>query len=214
MLQANPALTPNAVKAILQFTAESRPEYDAMTQGAGFVNARGAIELVRHLAAPSSAPYPAPPDWSAHVIWGNQRLHDGRLAIDANAWSSDVTWGAVRTPDSSNVQWGTVCTASACDAPDAWTAWRTSCVDPACLLVQWSGGRSENVVWGTTDGGDTVVWGTTDDGDTVVWGTTDDGDTVVWGTTDDGDTVVWGTSGDHGVVWEESCEEPEPRPTF
>jgi serine protease AprX len=246
MLQADPTLTPNAVKAILQYTAEAKPEYDTLTQGAGFVNARGAIDLVRYLAAPANATYPSSPDWSSQLVWGNQRLRDGRVLLAANAWSTSVTWGAAWTPAGSSVQWGDICTESSCDAPAAWTAWQTSCADPLCLIVRWGDGRSENavwgptcggadcpravpftpatgnvtatsdgdtVVWGTTDGGDTVVWGTTDNGDTVVWGT-DDGDTVVWGTTGDGDTVVWGTSGDGGVVWDESCEEPDPRPTL
>ena len=35
MLEANPSLTPNAVKAILQYTAENRSEYNALTQGTG-----------------------------------------------------------------------------------------------------------------------------------------------------------------------------------
>jgi hypothetical protein len=47
MLQANPSLTPNAVKAILQFTAEQRQEYDGNAQGAGFLNARGAVGLAK-----------------------------------------------------------------------------------------------------------------------------------------------------------------------
>ena len=45
MLQANPSLTPNAVKAILQYTAEQYPDYNALTQGAGFLNAVGAVRL-------------------------------------------------------------------------------------------------------------------------------------------------------------------------
>ena len=49
MLQANPGLTPNLVKAILQFTAEAHDEYDYLTQGAGFVNARGAVTLAKYL---------------------------------------------------------------------------------------------------------------------------------------------------------------------
>ena len=52
MLQANPSLTPNAIKAILQYTAEAHAEYDVMTQGAGFLNARGAIELARFPRVP------------------------------------------------------------------------------------------------------------------------------------------------------------------
>src|SRR6185295_16395601 len=64
ILQANPALTPNAVKAVLQFTAEMKPAYDALTQGAGFLNAQGAVELAHFLAAPSTTAYPADTMWS------------------------------------------------------------------------------------------------------------------------------------------------------
>src|SRR5207249_5873477 len=55
MLQANPSLTPNAVKSILQYTAEVYPSYDRLTQGAGFLNASGAVELAHFLAAPDTA---------------------------------------------------------------------------------------------------------------------------------------------------------------
>src|SRR5262249_2723783 len=42
MLQANPNLTPNLVKAILQYTAERKPGYKALEEGAGFLNSFGA----------------------------------------------------------------------------------------------------------------------------------------------------------------------------
>ena len=51
MLEANPALTPNLVKAILQYTAEHKTRYNEMTQGAGFLNARGAVQMAKSLAA-------------------------------------------------------------------------------------------------------------------------------------------------------------------
>jgi serine protease AprX len=51
MLQANPALSPETVKTILQRTAESNSRYDQLTQGAGFLNARAAVELASALAA-------------------------------------------------------------------------------------------------------------------------------------------------------------------
>ena len=47
MMQANPALTPNMVKAILQYTAQSNSHYNALTQGAGFLNSYGAVQLAR-----------------------------------------------------------------------------------------------------------------------------------------------------------------------
>ena len=108
MLEANPALTPNAVKAILQYTAQLYPGYDALTQGAGFLNAKGAVELARFFAAPPGSPYPSSSGWGAQVIWGNQRLRGGRLAPAANAWSPAVTWGAALTPAGKNVEWGTL----------------------------------------------------------------------------------------------------------
>src|SRR5207245_2693914 len=50
MLQANPALTPNAVKAILEYTAQPYPGYNVLTQGAGFLNAVGAVRLAKFYA--------------------------------------------------------------------------------------------------------------------------------------------------------------------
>ncbi len=197
MLQANPALTPNAVKAILQYTAELSSKLDRLTQGAGFLNAAGAVTLARYLAQPSSQ-YPSTAKWSKQLIWGNRSVKGGRLAPDANAWSTNVTWGADTTSGGSAVSWGPICATSGCEyAFGRWTL---------------STGKVKNVVWGSicggancsvpwtvgsilaADDGDTVVWGTAEDGDTVVWGTTEELDTVVWGTIDEGDTVVWGTS--------------------
>jgi serine protease AprX len=56
MLQANPSLGPENVKTILQRTAVSNGRYDQLTQGAGFLNARAAVEMARSLAAEPPAP--------------------------------------------------------------------------------------------------------------------------------------------------------------
>ena len=69
MLQANPALTPNAVKAILQYTAQVYSGHDSLTEGAGFLNAKGAVELAAYLAAPAATPYPSTSGWSGSLIW-------------------------------------------------------------------------------------------------------------------------------------------------
>jgi serine protease AprX len=55
MLNANSALTPELVKSILRSTAESSRRYDQFTQGAGFLNARAAVEAARALAGDESA---------------------------------------------------------------------------------------------------------------------------------------------------------------
>jgi serine protease AprX len=231
MLQANPTLTPNAVKAILQYTAQAYEGYDALTQGAGFLNARGAVDLARFFQSPLTIPLPTAANWSRQLLWGNHRIQGGVITPAANAWGSDVAWGAAKTAAGAPVTWGVQCDPG-CTQPTA-TSWGTTCLTLDCSVVVWGSVTSENVVWGWTCGGadcsvagttlvwspatsgsrgvwpasstneDTVVWGTTGDGgDTVVWGTADDGDTVVWGTADDGDTVVWGTSRDEDtVVW-------------
>lgn len=175
MLQANPALSPNAVKAILQFTAESHPGYDALTQGAGFVNAQSAIELTLHFAAGSS--YVPHPDWSAQLIWGTQRLVAGRVTHTANAWSTNVVWGTSTTPEGAAMEWGQIEGPSG--PPIVWRADSTS---------------ADNVVWGTTCGGQDCQGQPWSAGDqSVVWGTGIEGDTVVWGTSDN-ETVVWGST--------------------
>jgi serine protease AprX len=187
MMQANPALTPNEVKAIIQYTAQVRGWYDPLTRGGGFLNAEGAVRLAQYLRDPSNQSYPDSTGWSKRIIWGNQMLRGGRLTSTANAWATDVTWGSLATPGGQSVEWGRVCGNWQCTYTSG--PWR------------WGQASALNVVWGPTcDGADCTgpwtgnVWDTSDEGDTVVWGTTDEGDTVVWGTADEGDTVVWGTS--------------------
>ncbi|MET0647192.1 MAG: S8 family serine peptidase [Pyrinomonadaceae bacterium] len=47
LLQANPTLTPNLVKALLMYTAQQLPSYNTFEQGAGQVNVEGAMRLAR-----------------------------------------------------------------------------------------------------------------------------------------------------------------------
>jgi serine protease AprX len=196
MLQANPTLTPNAVKAILQYTAEIYPNYDPLTEGAGFLNAKGATELARYLASPDSVPYPDSGGWGVRVIWGNKVYKGGRLNTTANAWPTSVRWGAM-TVNGFKVAWGDRCSTADCSSFSG--KWRTD-----------NSSYTRNIVWGSAcQGFDCLtawtpeVVNSTDDGETVVWGT-DNGETVVWGT-GDGETVVWGTTcGDLSctpVIW-------------
>ena len=206
MLQANPTLTPNAVKAILQYTAQPYPGYDALTEGAGFLNAKGAIELARFFAAPWTD-RPTDAGWGRQLVWGNRRVWGGVLTPDANAWLSDIQWG-----DKQNAGRGG-CRVGRDPGRQRWIEppgrGRCTASTPTCSSAEW--GSSENVVWGSACGGNdcptgpltiaissflsgatvsqTIVWGT-NDGETVVWGTS--GQTIVWGT-DDGETIVWGT---------------------
>jgi serine protease AprX len=192
MLEANPALTPNLVKAILQYTAQLQPGVDYMTQGGGFLNSYGAVELSRYFAtAKAGQRYPADKTWSKSIIWGNRRIGHGAISPKGTAWNVSTLWGAAYDSDGDNVVWGTECETASCKN----VVWGTAVLS------------GDNVVWGTASAGDNVVWGTaSDDSDNVVWGTFEDGDNVVWGTVAiDGDNVVWGTAcaGDDcfNVVW-------------
>jgi serine protease AprX len=155
MLQANPKLTPNLVKAILQYTAEHRAGYDDLTQGAGFLNARGAVQLAASLRGDAPA-QKDPTPWNAHINWGNHRIGGGVLNPEGNAWRTDVMWGAATTADGAHVTWGAICGSADCDnlirgsLSDDRTVWGTSCADAAC----------GSVVWGTSAGGDAadIVW--------------------------------------------------------
>jgi len=177
LLEANPSLTPNAVKAILQYTAQTRTRESPLSQGAGFVNAKGALRLARFFADPQSGALGQPADtiagqsirWARHLIWGNHRVTGGVPLPGANAWASNVVWGETHAPGGA--------------------------------LVVWGAANPDNVVWGEANG-DNVVWGELT-GDNVVWGESGTGN-VVWGEAQ-GDNVVWGEAHSDNVVWGEAC---------
>jgi serine protease AprX len=208
MLQANPNLTPNLVKAILQYTAEQYAGYSPLRQGAGFLNSLGAVGLAWYYKYSSVAP-PAgllPRTWSRQIIWGNHRVKGGFVTPAGNAWGLNVRWGAAKTDGlmGDNIVWGTT------DGDNM--VWGTSIIGDN---VTWGTADGDNVVWGTDCGGadcDNIVWGTIDTalGDNIVWGTAALGDNVIWGTALGdpmlGDNIVWGTSG-KDVTWGSSAED-------
>ena len=231
MLQANPNLTPNLVKAILEYTAEVHSGYSALEQGAGFLNTLGAVRLAKFFASglpASQAPFS--PSWSRHIYWGNHRLTGGILQPRANAWSTGVGWGqrAVVRPSGrqenivwgtawsdDNIIWGTALTGDnivwGTSFGDDNIVWGTECGGANCGdNIIWGTSDQDNIVWGTDDGNDNIVWGTDEGGDNIIWGTSDS-DNIVWGTSDldnivwgtaDGDNIVWGTNdGGDNIIW-------------
>src|SRR6185295_12683562 len=149
MLQANPGLTPNAVKAILQYTAEVADGLNPLTQGAGFLNSLGAVRLARFYAtATTGTRYPVQSMWSKRLIWGNHLLTGGVLLPNGNAWALGTTWGAATTSAGDNIVWGTQGSGD---------------------NIVWGTASGDNIVWGTANG-DNIVWGTAANGDNIVWG--------------------------------------------
>jgi serine protease AprX len=178
MLEANPNLTPNLVKAVLQYTAQEYPGYSPLRQGAGFLNTLGAVRLAQFYANPQQGQrMPVQQIWSRKLIWGNHRLSHIVIKPDANAWANGVVWGSPRTLGATG--------------------------DP--IVLGTVGLFGDNIVWGTALLGDNIVWGTALLGDNIVWGTSCGGadcDNIVWGTADLLTNIVWGTAllGDN-IVW-------------
>jgi serine protease AprX len=196
MLQVNPNLTPNLVKAILQYTAEFRSGYSPLEQGAGFLNSLGAVRLAKYYAT-GNGPVPSSQKWSKAIFWGNHRLTGGIMKSSYNAWKSTTQWGALKSASGSKVIWGT-------DDGNDNIIWGTS-LDPRDI-VQGTEFTDDNIVWGTAcdgaDCGDNIIWGTSlDDGDNIIWGTSLDDDNIVWGTDDGSDNIIWGTSDDDNIIW-------------
>jgi len=205
MLQANPNLTPNLVKAILEYTAQSYPGYDALTQGAGFLNTLGAVRVAQFFAyAPPGTPLPTQSIWGKQIIWGNHRLTGGAIKPSANAFRLGTTWGAAKSDADENIVWGTA-------DGDENIVWGTACGDDTCDNIVWgTADGDENIVWGTDCGGadcENVVWGTVDTDENIVWGTADIDENIVWGTACDSsgcsdENIVWGTAdADENIVW-------------
>jgi serine protease AprX len=212
----SPLLTPNALKAVLQYTAfplkdPSGVGYDALTQGTGEINARGAVAMAQSINTdmPVGSPWlreqlPAATLlggqlvawsrallWDDNIVWGTDAL-----SFNSPQWDDNIVWGTALgeddnivwgTADVENIVWGTT------------LSWTTDLVWQNRLIGLM--GDDDNIVWGTADGlsEENIVWGTFD-GENIVWGTWD-GDNIVWGTSDD-DNIVWGTFVDEeNIVW-------------
>ena len=192
MLQANPNLTPNLIKAILQYTAQVVSGLQPAASGRRLPEhaRRGAPgEVLREPAAPATDAGPdgvephdhlgqPPPDARRHQA-DRQRLGEQRRLGRGQDRSA---------ADGDNIVWGTMA-------------------------------DGDNIVWGTATDGDNIVWGTagrrrqhrlghrrptatTSCGAptaaaptaTTSCGARSDGDNIVWGTAEDGDNIVWGTA--------------------
>ena len=191
MLEENPKLTPNAVKAILQYTAELRSSTSLLVQGAGILNASGAVRLAKFFASPATTTLGDMGDtiqgdwvpWARHLIWGNYRITGGMPLPGSNAWSTGVRWGSLETSTGARVVWG-----SRLDDNIVWSTANN---------IVWSTGADDNIVW-STRGDDNIVWSTGGD-DNIVWSTARN-DNIVW-STGTGDNIVWSTRGDDNIVW-------------
>jgi serine protease AprX len=202
-------LTPNLVKAILQYSAiplsgDSGARYDVLTQGAGEINAQGAIALgsaidtssrpgdwwLRNSVPTQSVIGGTMYSWAQNIIWGNNVVWGDVLFRSGAAWSASVIWG------DAHVAWSNLAVVNPTNIVWANAAmWDANIVWGNRLIGMWDG---DNIVWGNVVGLDNIVWSNLTD-DNIVWGNLFE-DNIVWGNSLGGDNLVWGNGVDN-LVW-------------
>jgi hypothetical protein len=152
-------------------------ELDLLTQGAGGVNAAGAMALAGALdpAKPVGSVWLATAvterstlggvemPWTRRIIWGATPLYGDAIYANAPAWQSNIVWGKTLVWGDTLI-WGDT------------LVWGENVVTSTTLI--WG----ESIVWGkglVTVDGQTLIWG-----DTLIWG-----ESLVWG-----DALIWGSS--------------------
>jgi serine protease AprX len=198
LLRTNHAVSVNALKVSLQFTARILPEVDVLTQGAGAVNISGALTLAdainpnvehgtnwirRRLTAANHDAAGNSMVWGRRIIYGDRFVQPSFAELHLFRWDDDIVWAYDAVKD--GIEWNAADNARIGDQDN----------------IVW--GNVDNIVWGERD---TIQWGNAAD-DNIVWGN-DESDNVVWGVDDDlvwgnDDTVVWGNSNDDNIVWGE-----------
>jgi hypothetical protein len=184
-------LTPNMVKAILQYSAIPVTDSDpstpaALEQGAGGINAAGAIALARAIrpattvGTPWLAAYVAPYTyingekygWANHIVWGDHFVRGDTLKFNLKAWAKHIVWG----DHDEHIVWG--------DHVVWGDGFFQDVNETLNSILSWS----KHIVWGDYD--EHIVWGDSDEH--IVWGDLDD-EHIVWGDSSKG---VFGLSSD------------------
>jgi serine protease AprX len=237
--QSNAPLTPNAAKAILEYTAipvakaqsvkptaldpaGSLKPADVLMQGAGQINADGALQVagVVNTAARTNTPWLQGVSggstivsehytWAQNIIWGTNVLAGQFMLYNGLMWDDNIIWGTGVVKGSTLVGAQAKAKASADNI-----IWGTNITSHQNVV--W-GAEGDNIIWGTNlaqfrvigervgsaivwnrAASDNIIWGTLDD-DNIIWGT-DDGDNIIWGTWD-GDNIIWGTTDGDNIIW-------------
>jgi len=225
------ALTPNAVKALVEYTATpladatSGARYDVLTQGTGEINGEGAVRLAASVdprvgvgsawtaGTESYSIFGGEPvDWAQNILWGNYLVGGDVALIRSLAWDENIVWGTAIERDGENIVWGSfVGELSGYDN----IVWGSVRFDSATDNIVWGSVAewADNIVWGSGylgyADGDTILWGAARGSDNIVWGSVRE-DNIVWGTLVgvSGGNIVWG-GGDDNIVWGSAREDGE-----
>ena len=226
----DPPLTPNSVKAIVEYTAIPTSRADFLTEGTGQINAAGAVALASRINTntkpgdwwltigidPVSTIGNRSYRWAQTIIWGTNVLGGDLVYRNLMIWSRNIIWGTnVIWDANANILWGArknILWATARDRHSQWSSYGTGATDTIPDLDAFV--KRSNIVWSAD-----VIWGThlvdatrvigQQDGDSIIWGNGDgdstiwsalDGDNTVWGAYD-GDKLIWGTWDGDNIIW-------------
>jgi serine protease AprX len=124
VIERNPNLTPNTIKAVLMYSAQTvslglSTGLSDLTQGAGYLNIPGALEIAARINA--SAPTGAywlnanlsgssviqgeTILWGRAIFWANRRATGDTISYNQFAWGGNIAWGESGSW-SSNIAWG------------------------------------------------------------------------------------------------------------
>ena len=217
MMQANPGLTPNQVKAILMYSAQIMDGPDLFEQGAGLLNAEGAVRLARGVsrygyslpvgAALYAGLLPSPESviagetcvWGQSLIWGGGMLRgEGILTTQQLAYSQSLIWGIGRLDS-----WGLGVSYYDGLYSDSYVVFGKN---NQWNYVTWNAGTptSSGLIWNDRLYGSGLIWGNqiiSNDffnvGPTsLIWGINGYGGyntSLIWGLKDSG--LIWGIAG-------------------
>ena len=126
VLNANKGLTPNTVKAVLEYSSipvldDLGEPFDALSQGAGQITVAGAVAMARsiNIQAPMGAPWLSSSltpstvianksyAWSQSIIWGARRVKGAKLMSEQRpAFALNIVWGEGLGTEDDNIVWG------------------------------------------------------------------------------------------------------------
>ena len=161
---AHRSLTPNAIKAILHYTAlavrdANGVEYGPLREGAGGLNPKGAIELGRTINTGAAV--------GSYWLWSTPSPWT-KIGSEYWSWNKSVTWGT-------QIIWGTT-------IENNYLAWSNQIIWGTDEQIIW--GTDEQIIWGTTD----LVWSDPQSwAQSTVWGA----NSVTWTGGLSAQTATW-----------------------
>ena len=171
LLQADPTLTPDTLKARLMLSADKWADpqggLDPLTYGAGYLNIPAALACTAVATLPALSPTLAQnADGSISLVmnriaWGTTATDGSRIAWGTGLWGTGVT--------DLRIAWGTSVVSAPGTAADR-IAWGTNVLTASRIAWGTDAISSSRIAWGTS-----AVWA-----DRIAWGTSTSAADLTW----------------------------------